>query len=111
MFGVFCVTQLFGGVILGCHYVSYTLVVFGVLLCCCYVGRIGVVYFLTATIAFFVSESIKSAKKKCKFIFSAFLFLPSQYFFPAAATEAMSLIITFHHNIMFYLTFFTVFIF
>jgi hypothetical protein len=62
-------------------------------------------------IDFSVSNYSCLVKGNFKAIFSVFLFLPSQYFFPTPATEVMSSIIAFHHDIMFYLTFFTVFIF
>jgi cytochrome c oxidase subunit II len=50
-------------------------------------------------------------ENKAKYTVLMFLFLPSQYFFPEPATQVMYSIITFHHDVMFYLTFFTVLIF
>jgi heme/copper-type cytochrome/quinol oxidase subunit 2 len=44
------------------------------------------------------------------FVLSLFLFLPSQYSFPIAATDVMAAMITFHNDLMFYLIFFIVFI-
>ena len=46
-----------------------------------------------------------------KKIFYYFLVTPANYFFPVPATKVMAAIIDFHHDLMFYLMFFTVFIF
>jgi cytochrome c oxidase subunit 1 len=65
---------------------------------------------------FGIFEYSQKAKDEIEFregkkIFSIFLIMPSNYFFPVPATKVMASIIDFHHDLMFYLTFFTVFIF
>jgi cytochrome c oxidase subunit 1 len=65
---------------------------------------------------FGVFEYSPEAKKSIeewegKKIFYYFLIVPSNYFFPVPATKVMAAIVDFHHDLMFYLMFFTVFIF